>query len=147
MGRFIAGAAGVLLTSVVYRKKSGEKSFIVADAGMNDLLRPSLYDAHHEVLSVEEDGSAANAVANADLVGPVCESGDYLARDRELPDAAEGEVLAVKDAGAYGFSMASNYNSRPRAAEVMVRGDRWAVVREREQNADLVKGELVPAFL
>ena len=146
MGRFIAGAAGVLLTSVIYRKKSGEKSFIVADAGMNDLLRPSLYDAHHEVLSVE-DGSAANAVANADLVGPVCESGDYLARDRELPDAAEGEVLAVKDAGAYGFSMASNYNSRPRAAEVMVRGDRWAVVREREQNADLVKGELVPAFL
>jgi diaminopimelate decarboxylase len=143
MGRYIAGAAGVLLTRVIYRKKSGEKSFIVADAGMNDLLRPSLYDAHHEVLSVNEDGS----VANADLVGPVCESGDYLARDRELPDASEGEVLAVKDAGAYGFSMASNYNSRPRPAEVMVRSDRWAVVREREQNADLIKGELVPAFL
>ena len=98
------------MTSVVYRKKSGEKSFIVADAGMNDLLRPSLYDAHHEVLSVDEDGS----VANADLVGPVCESGDYLARDRELPDASEGDVLAIMDAGAYGFSMASNYNSRPR---------------------------------
>nr|MBA2535540.1 diaminopimelate decarboxylase [Rubrobacter sp.] len=132
-----------LLTRVVYRKKSGEKGFIVADAGMNDLLRPSLYDAHHEVLSVNEDGS----VANADLVGPVCESGDYLARDRELPDAAEGEVLAVMDTGAYGFSMASNYNSRPRPAEVMVKGDSWAVVREREQNADLIKGELVPAFL
>ena len=143
MGRYIAGAAGVLLTRVIYRKKSGEKSFIVADAGMNDLLRPSLYDAHHEVLSVEEDGS----VANADLVGPVCESGDYLARDRELPDAAEGEVLAVKDTGAYGFSMASNYNSRPRPAEVLVRGDRWAVVREREGHADLIKGELIPAFL
>jgi diaminopimelate decarboxylase len=110
---------------------------------MNDLLRPSLYDAHHGVLPVRENG----ALARADLVGPVCESGDYLARDRELPDAREGDVLAVMDAGAYGFSMASNYNSRPRPAEVMVSGDRWAVVREREHNADLVKGELVPAFL
>ncbi len=143
MGRYIAGNAGALLTSVIYRKKSGEKDFIVADAGMNDLLRPSLYDAYHEVRSVKEDGS----VVNADLVGPVCESGDYLARDRELPDAAEGDTLAVMSAGAYGFSMASNYNSRPRAAEVLVRGDRWAVVREREHNADLIKGELVPAFL
>lgn len=143
MGRFVSGAAGVLLTNVVYRKKSGEKDFIVADAGMNDLLRPSLYDAHHEVRAVRENGS----VASADLVGPVCESGDYLARDRELPDVREGDLLAVMDAGAYGFSMASNYNSRPRPAEVMVSGDRWAVVREREHNADLVKGELVPAFL
>ena len=143
MGRFISGAAGVLLTGVVYRKTSGEKDFIVADAGMNDLLRPSLYDAHHEILPVKEGGS----VAHADLVGPVCESGDYLARDRELPDAQEGDLLAVKDTGAYGFSMASNYNSRPRPAEVMVSGDRWAVVREREHYADLVKGELVPAFL
>ena len=143
MGRYIAGAAGVLLTRVIYRKKSGEKSFIVADAGMNDLLRPSLYDAHHEVRSVSENGS----VANADLVGPVCESGDYLARDRELPDAAEGDLLAIMCTGAYGFSMASNYNSRPRPAEVLVRGEQWAVVREREGHADLVKGELVPAFL
>ena len=143
MGRFISGAAGVLVTGVVYRKKSGEKDFIVADAGMNDLLRPSLYDAHHEIQAVEQNGS----VTGADLVGPVCESGDYLARDRELPDAQEGDLLAVMDAGAYGFSMASNYNSRPRPAEVMVSGDRWAVVREREHYADLVKGELVPAFL
>ncbi len=143
MGRFISGAAGVLLTGVVYRKKSGERDFIVADAGMNDLLRPSLYDAHHEIRAVEENGS----VANADLVGPVCESGDYLARDRELPDAREGDLLAVMGAGAYGFSMASNYNSRPRPTEVMVSGDRWSVVREREHYADLVKGELVPAFL
>lgn len=143
MGRYISGAAGVLLTGVVYRKTSGEKEFIVADAGMNDLLRPSLYDAHHEIRAVEQNGS----VASADLVGPVCESGDYLARDRELPDAQEGDLLAVMDAGAYGFSMASNYNSRPRPAEVMVSGDRWAVVREREHYADLVKGELVPAFL
>ena len=143
MGRYISGAAGVLLTGVVYRKKSGEKDFIVADAGMNDLLRPSLYDAHHEIRAVEQNGS----VTGADLVGPVCESGDYLARDRELPDAQEGDLLAVMDAGAYGFSMASNYNSRPRPAEVMVSGDRWSVVREREHYADLVKGELVPAFL
>ncbi|QIN81247.1 diaminopimelate decarboxylase [Rubrobacter tropicus] len=143
MGRFISGAAGVLLTGVVYRKKSGEKDFIVADAGMNDLLRPSLYDAHHEIRAVKQNGS----VTGADLVGPVCESGDYLARDRELPDAQEGDLLAVMGAGAYGFSMASNYNSRPRPAEVMVSGDRWAVVREREHYADLVKGELVPAFL
>ena len=143
MGRYIAGNAGALLTGVVYRKKSGEKDFIVADAGMNDLLRPRLYDAHHEVRSVNEDGS----VANADLVGPVCESGDYLARDRELPDAHEGDLLAVMSAGAYGFSMASNYNSRRRPAEVLVRGDRWAIIREREHMADLVKGELIPAFL
>ena len=143
MGRYIAGNAGVLLTSVIYRKKSGSRSFIVADAGMNDLMRPSFYDAHHDVWPVKQNGS----VANADLVGPVCESGDYLARDRELPDAAEGEALAVMSAGAYGFSMASNYNSRPKPAEVLVRGDRWAVVREREHYADLVKGELIPAFL
>jgi diaminopimelate decarboxylase len=143
MGRFIAANAGVLLTRVVYRKRSGEKDFIVADAGMNDLLRPSLYDAHHEVRSVKEDGT----LTNADLVGPVCESGDYLARDRELPDAREGDLLAVMNAGAYGFSMSSNYNSRPRAAEVLVKGDRWAIVRERESNADLIKGELVPPFL
>ncbi|MDQ3589521.1 MAG: diaminopimelate decarboxylase [Actinomycetota bacterium] len=144
MGRYIAAAAGVLLTRVVYRKKSGEKDFLVADAGMNDLLRPSLYGAHHEVRSVRED---TQKVQNADLVGPVCESGDYLARDRELPDAGEEDLLALMCAGAYGFSMASNYNSRPRPAEVFVRGERWAVVRERESHADLVKGELVPPFL
>jgi diaminopimelate decarboxylase len=143
MGRYIAGNAGVLLTRVIYRKRSGGKNFIVADAGMNDLLRPSLYDAYHEVYPVN-DGAAA---APADLVGPVCESGDYLARDRDLPDAAEGDLLALTSAGAYGFSMASNYNSRPRPAEVLVKGDRWAVIREREHLADLVKGEIVPAFL
>ena len=143
MGRYVAGNAGTLLTSVIYRKKSGEKSFVVADAGMNDLLRPSLYDAHHEVLPVSENGNNVPA----DLVGPVCESGDYLARDRDLPDAAEGDVLAVMSAGAYSFSMASNYNSRRKPAEVLVRGDRWAIVREREHYPDLVKGELVPAFL
>jgi diaminopimelate decarboxylase len=143
MGRYVAGNAGVLLTRVIYRKRSGGKNFIVADAGMNDLLRPSLYEAYHEVLPVN-DGAAA---APADLVGPVCESGDYLARDRDLPDAAEGDLLALTSAGAYGFSMASNYNSRLRPAEVLVKGDRWAVVREREHLADLVKGEIVPAFL
>jgi diaminopimelate decarboxylase len=143
MGRYIAGNAGVLLTRVIYRKKSGDKSFLVADAGMNDLLRPSLYEAHHEVRPVKE----SVATAPADLVGPVCESGDYLARDRDLPDVAEGDLLALLGAGAYGFAMASNYNSRPRPAEVLVHGSRWAVVRERESYADLVKGELIPAFL
>ncbi|MDQ3999618.1 MAG: diaminopimelate decarboxylase, partial [Actinomycetota bacterium] len=134
MGRYIAGNAGVLLTRVIYRKQSGGKNFLVADAGMNDLLRPSLYDAYHEVRPVR-DGAAA---IPADLVGPVCESGDYLARDRDLPDAAEGDLLALMGAGAYGFSMASNYNSRPRPAEVLVRGNRWATVREREYLADLI---------
>jgi diaminopimelate decarboxylase len=143
MGRYIAGEAGVLLTSVLYRKRSGEKSFIVADAGMNDLLRPSLYDAYHEVKPLREGVETTRA----DLVGPVCESGDYLARDRDLPDVGEGEALAIMSAGAYSFSMASNYNSRLRAAEVMVKGDRWALVREREHYQDLVKGELIPAFL
>jgi diaminopimelate decarboxylase len=143
MGRYIAGNAGVLLTRVTYRKRSGEKSFLVADAGMNDLLRPSLYDAHHEVRPIKEGATTVSA----DLVGPVCESGDYLARDRDLPDAAEGDLLALMSAGAYSFSMSSNYNSRPRPAEVLVRGDRWAVIRERESYADLVRGELIPAFL
>ena len=143
MGRYIAGNAGALLTRVIYRKQSSGKNFLVADAGMNDLLRPSLYDAYHEVRPVR-DGAAA---IPADLVGPVCESGDYLAKNRDLPDAAEGALLALMGAGAYGFSMASNYNSRPRAAEVLVKDNRWSVVREREHLADLVKGELVPAFL
>ncbi|MGB3632593.1 MAG: diaminopimelate decarboxylase, partial [Rubrobacteraceae bacterium] len=135
--------AGALLTGVIYRKKSGDKNFIVSDAGMNDLLRPSLYEAHHEIRSV----NGSEETAPADLVGPVCESGDYLARDRELPDAAEGDFLAVMSAGAYSFSMASNYNSRRKPAEVLVRGERWSVVREREHYPDLIKGELVPAFL
>ena len=143
MGRYIAGNAGALLTRVIYRKQSSGKNFLVADAGMNDLLRPSLYDAYHEVRPVR-DGAAA---IPADLVGPVCESGDYLAKDRDLPDAAEGDLLALMGAGAYGFSMASNYNSRPRPAEVLVRGDRWATVREREYLADLIRREAVPAFL
>ena len=143
MGRYIAGNAGALLTRVIYRKQSSGKNFLVADAGMNDLLRPSLYDAYHEVRPVR-DGAAA---IPADLVGPVCESGDYLAKNRDLPDAAEGALLALMGAGAYGFSMASNYNSRPRPAEVLVRGDRWATVREREYLADLIRKEAVPAFL
>ncbi|BBL80414.1 diaminopimelate decarboxylase [Rubrobacter xylanophilus] len=143
MGRYIAGPAGALLTGVLYRKRGGQRNFIVADAGMNDLIRPSLYGAYHEVLPLDEEADHTRA----DLVGPVCESGDFLARDRDLPDAREGDVLAVMNAGAYGFSMASNYNSRPRPAEVLVRGDRWAIVREREHYPDLIRGELVPAFL
>ncbi|WP_119065582.1 diaminopimelate decarboxylase [Rubrobacter indicoceani] len=144
MGRYIAARAGLLLTRVVYRKESGVKSYIVSDAAMNDLLRPSLYGAHHEVAAVAGTGGK---VSDADLVGPVCESGDFIAKGRDLPDSAESDLLAVLDAGAYGFSMASNYNSRPRPAEVMVRNGNWAVVREREHYSDLVKGEVVPAFL
>ena len=143
MGRYIAGNAGVLLTRVIYRKRSGGKSFLIVDAGMNDLLRPSLYDAHHDVRPVKESA----ATVPADLVGPVCESGDYLARNRDLPDAAEGDLLAIMGTGAYGFSMASNYNSRPRPAEVLVHSGRWALVRERESYADLIKGESIPTFL
>jgi diaminopimelate decarboxylase len=143
MGRYIAGNAGALLTRVTYRKRSGTKSFLIADAGMNDLLRPSLYDAHHEVRPIKE----GITTSSADLVGPVCESGDYLARERDLPDASEGDLLVLMSAGAYGFSMSSNYNSRPRPAEVLVHGDHWAVVRERENYPDLIKGELIPAFL
>ena len=146
MGRYITANAGTLLTSVVYRKRSGEREFLVADAGMNDLLRPSLYDAYHEVRAVKGDTNGG-AEGSADLVGPVCESGDYLARDRKLPDAAEGDVLAIMGTGAYGFSMSSNYNSRRRPAEVLVREDRWSTVRERENYADLIRGELIPAFL
>jgi diaminopimelate decarboxylase len=137
-GRVIAGNAGVLLTRVVGLKSNGVKRFVLVDGAMNDLLRPALYGAWHTIEPVREQGRALQRV---DVVGPVCESGDFLAKDRELPEVDEGELLAVRGAGAYGFSMASNYNSRPRAAEVLVDGDRWQVVREREAVSDLWRGE------
>ncbi|MHC4958579.1 MAG: diaminopimelate decarboxylase [Planctomycetota bacterium] len=137
-GRILVGNAGVLLTSVLYEKEGGSKRFVICDAAMNDLIRPSLYGAFHRVETVEEKSGAPSA---ADLVGPVCESGDFLAKDRELPPLAPGDLLAVRSAGAYAFVMSSNYNARPRAAEVLVDGDRFAVVRERESEADLVRGE------
>ncbi|HVY95191.1 MAG TPA: diaminopimelate decarboxylase [Bryobacteraceae bacterium] len=140
-GRSIVGAAGVLLTQVLYRKQSPTKEFVVVDAAMNDLIRPALYKAHHEIRPLRQRANAPLVIA--DVVGPVCETGDFLARDREMPDAEPGEWLAISSAGAYGFVLASNYNSRPRGAEVLVEGSKWRVIRTRETWDDLIRGESV----
>jgi diaminopimelate decarboxylase len=137
-GRSIVGSAGVLLARVLYRKKTGEKEFVVVDAAMNDLVRPVLYDAYHDILPLRERNGSR---ARVDVVGPICETGDFLARDREMAEVLPGDLIAVCSAGAYGFVQASNYNSRPRAAEVMVEGSQWRVVRARETYEDLVRGE------
>ena len=137
-GRSIVGPAGVLLTRVLYRKRNGSKEFVIVDAGMNDLLRPSLYRAHHEIMPVRKSSLPR---ITADVVGPVCETGDFLARDREMADAMPGDYLAVMTAGAYGFALSSNYNSRPRAAEALVEGATFRVIRARETYADLIRGE------
>jgi|SRR5271157_4515879 len=139
-GRSIAGAAGVLLTRVLYRKRNGEKEFVVVDAAMNDLIRPSLYHAHHEILPVRRNSLAP---ITADVVGPICESTDFLARGRQMANAMPGDFLAVATAGAYGFVLSSNYNSRPRAPEVLVEGAQWRIIRRRETYDDLVRGETV----
>ena len=139
-GRFLVAAAGVLLTDVLYRKRSGSKHFMIVDAGMNDLLRPSHYAAHH---GIEPVLSSAAPLQVVDVVGPVCESGDFLALDREMPDVDAGTLLAVRDAGAYGYVMSSNYNSRPNPAEVLVDGDRWAVVTVRQTLDELVRHERI----
>ena len=144
-GRALVGNAGILVTRALYRKDSGEKKFLIVDAGMNDLIRPSLYDAYHDIKPLVEPSSPKHETY--DVVGPICESGDFLAKDRSLPVIKPGEYLAVLGAGAYGFSMSSNYNSRPRAAEVIVRGNDYFVVRERETYSELVKGEKVPRWL
>lgn len=137
-GRFLVGSAGVLLTEVLYRKHSGGKDFVVVDAGMNDLVRPSHYQAYHEIVELE---TSERPTMRVDVVGPVCETGDFLALGRTLPDVAAGERLAVLGAGAYGFVMASNYNSRPRPAEVVVDGERWWVARPRETVEELFRTE------
>ena len=137
-GRVIVGNAGILVTKTLYNKKGATKNFIIVDAGMNDLIRPSLYDAYQEVVPVVKNNREEMV---ADVVGPICESSDFLARDHKLPSMVPGELLAVMSAGAYGFPMASQYNSRPRAAEVMVKGDRYKVIRDRETYEDLIKGE------
>jgi len=139
-GRSIVGPAGVLLTRVLYRKKNGAKEFIVVDAAMNDLIRPSLYRAHHEIVPLRRN---LLPPVRADVVGPVCETGDFLARDRAMANVMPGDYLAVCTAGAYGFVLSSNYNSRPRAPEVLVEGGQWRVVRQREKLEDLVRGETV----
>jgi diaminopimelate decarboxylase len=136
-GRFLVGNAGALLTRVLYRKRSGGKNFIITDAGMNDLLRPSHYNAYHRIEAVSRVG----LTTIADVVGPVCESGDFFALDRQVDDVVRGDLLAIQSAGAYGFAMASNYNSRPRPCEVLVDGSKFSVVTRREEYEDLVRAE------
>jgi len=139
-GRSIIGPAGILLTSVIYRKANNGKRFLVVDAAMNDLIRPALYGAYHEIVPVTQHESAKPETI--DIVGPVCETGDFFARDRELPAMAAGDLLAILDAGAYGMVLASNYNTRPRAAEVLISGKTAKVIRRRENVSDLLRSEL-----
>ncbi|MEJ2366549.1 MAG: diaminopimelate decarboxylase, partial [Deltaproteobacteria bacterium] len=143
-GRVIVGNAGALITRVLYTKAGPVKNFLVVDAGMNDLIRPSLYGSYHHIQPVVDLGRSQ---MTADVVGPICETGDFLARDRSLPQVEPGELLAVMSAGAYGFTMSSNYNSRRRPAEILVRDNKFKIIRSRETYDDLLKGERVPEFL
>lgn len=145
-GRVIVGNAGVLITKVLYAKDGEAKRFLIVDAAMNDLIRPSLYDAYHDIRPLSETVMHA-AKKTVDVVGPVCESGDFLAKDRLMPDMNAGDLMAVMSAGAYGFVMSSNYNSRPRVPEVLVHEGQIHVIRSRESYEDLVRGEHIPAFL
>ena len=140
-GRFIVGNAGVLVTRCLYEKKGSAKTFKIVDAGMNDLIRPALYEGHHEIVPLKQPASGARR-AVVDVVGPICESGDFFCQNRELPDFQPGECVALMSAGAYGFVMASNYNSRPLPAEVLVEGDTATVIRNRQSLDDLIAGEL-----
>ena len=144
-GRFLVGNAGVLLTRVRFMKTTARKTFAIVDAGMNDLIRPALYQSYHEIVPTREP-LADTPRTSIDVVGPVCESGDFFAQDREMPPLAEGDLVALMSAGAYGFVMASNYNSRPQPAEVLVNGDRFALIRERQTVADLIRGEHDPGW-
>jgi diaminopimelate decarboxylase len=137
-GRFLVAQAGTLLTRVLYVKKNGSKTFVITDAGMNDLIRPALYQAHHEIVPVKKPGSKR---MTADIVGPVCESGDFFARDREMPAVAPGDLVAILDAGAYGTTLSSNYNTRPRPAEVLVQGRKVTLIRRRETVQDQLAPE------
>ncbi|HSH92848.1 MAG TPA: diaminopimelate decarboxylase [Roseimicrobium sp.] len=144
-GRFIVGNAGILVTRVEYVKRTGRKNFVIVDAAMNDLIRPAFYDSYHQIVPTVQKGG--KALIDSDVVGPICESGDYFAKDRPLPKVGEGDHLALLSAGAYGFVMASNYNSRPFAAEVLVSGRKSAVVRERQDVKTIWAGEKVPTWL
>jgi len=144
-GRVIVGNAGILLTRVLYIKDTDAKKFAIVDAAMNDLIRPSLYDAHHDILPVHQVPNAPEDVY--DVVGPICESGDFLAQNRTMPSVKAGDLLAVMSAGAYAFTMASNYNSRPRVPEILVKEGESFVVRKRESYEDLILGEQIPEFL
>jgi diaminopimelate decarboxylase len=145
-GRFISGNSGILVSRVLYVKKSFGKNFVIVDAAMNDFVRPSLYGAFHEILPLRRSASGTRREIS-DVVGPICESGDFIAKDRSLPRLQEGDLIAVMGAGAYGFSMSSNYNARPRAAEVMVINGRYYTVRKREGCDDLIRGETIPKQL
>lgn len=140
-GRFIVGNAGVLLTRTVYTKNNGGKKFVIVDGAMNDLIRPSLYDAYHEIRTVVQGGRAGGQTEVVDIVGGVCESGDFFGHDRDLPVVDSGDLIAVMSAGAYGFAMSSNYNARPRPAEVLVSGAEHRLVRRRESYEDLIRAE------
>jgi diaminopimelate decarboxylase len=139
-GRYLVGNAGVLLTRVLYRKHAGGKEFVIVDAGMTDFVRPSHYNAHHEIVPLKDAGRGDETV---NVVGPICESGDFLALDRKMPGVVAGEYVAVLGTGAYGFAMSSNYNARPRPPEVLVEGDRYYVARQRETLEDLMRGEVL----
>ncbi len=144
-GRLLVGNAGIMVTKVLYVKANQDKKFLVVDGGMNDLIRPSLYNAYHTITPVEQHINGQPEMT-LDVVGPICESGDFLAKDRSLPVCQPGDLLAVQSAGAYGFAMASNYNARPRVPEVMVHGDQFAVIRARETYEDLIRGENIPTW-
>jgi diaminopimelate decarboxylase len=144
-GRFIVGNAGILVTRVEYVKRTGRKNFVIVDAAMNDLIRPAFYDSYHEIVPIRKPGS--RATISSDVVGPICESGDYFAKDRPLPKVGEGDHLALLSAGAYGFVMASNYNSRGLAAEVLVHGRQAAAVRRRQPVEEIWAAESIPAWL
>lgn len=143
-GRFLVGNAGILVTRVEYVKRTGKKNFVIVDAAMNDLIRPAFYDSYHEIVPLLAKGGA---LVSSDIVGPICESGDYFAKDRPLPKVGEGDHLALLSAGAYGFVMASNYNTRPLVAEVLVNGKESAVVRKRQSVKDILADESVPKWL
>jgi diaminopimelate decarboxylase len=143
-GRVIVGNAGILVSKVLYTKENEEKRFVIVDAGMNDLVRPSYYGSYHQILPVKEE---TREEIVADVVGPICESSDFLAKGRKIPNLLSGELIAIMSAGAYGFSMSTNYNSRPRIAEVLVRDDQMFVIRQREGYEDLIRGEKIPDFL
>jgi diaminopimelate decarboxylase len=145
-GRFLVGNAGALLTRVLYLKKSVAKTFAIVDAGMNDLIRPALYQSYHEIVPIAVGCGDSPNRHKIDIVGPVCESGDFFALDREMPEPREGDLLAIMSAGAYGFVMASNYNSRPLPAEALVRGDKLTLIRKRQTNEELIRGELDSEF-
>ncbi|HZD42021.1 MAG TPA: diaminopimelate decarboxylase, partial [Terriglobales bacterium] len=143
-GRVIVGNAGILVTEVQYVKETEDKKFIIVDGGMNDLIRPALYGSYQEIQPVVE---RTNEKIVADVVGPICESGDFFAKDREMARPARGDLMAIMSAGAYGFTMASNYNSHPKPPEILVDGNRYHVIRRRETMEDLIRGEAIPADL